>query len=84
MMTSGLSELPEMIRELKLGLDLGPKLLHLPPAFGVLPPDDLDDGGEDSHPHQDVDCADQHIARLVPAHKILKKVNALSFLWLQF
>ena len=70
MKTSGFSELPEMIRQLELGLDLGPELLHLPPGLGVLPPHDLDDGGEDRHPHQDVDRADQHVARLVSANKI--------------
>ena len=59
-----------MIRELELSLDLGPELLHLPHALLVLPPHDLDDGGEDRHPHQDVDRADQHVARLVAAHKI--------------
>lgn len=68
--TSGLPELPEVVGELELRLDLGPELLHLPPGLGVLPPDDLDDGGEDRHPDQDVDGADQHVARLVAAHKI--------------
>ena len=37
-LTRGLADLLECVRQLELGLDLGPQLLHLPPALGVLSP----------------------------------------------
>ena len=53
--------------------------------------DQLDDGGGERHPNEDVDCAHQHVGRLVPTqtwHQVpetwcggwLRKI--LSFVWL--
>ena len=73
--TSSLAQLSQMICQLQLSLDLSSQLLHLPPALSVLSPDDLYDRGEHRHPHQDVDGADQHVARLVSTNKIRNYVS---------
>ena len=78
--TSRLPELPEVIRQLELSLDLRAQLLHLPPWLRVLAAHDLDDGCEHRHPHQDVDSAHQHVTGLVPANKVYNE----NILILQF
>ena len=69
-LTRVLCQFPESLGQLELGLDLSPELHHPPPALGVLPPDDLYDGGEDRHPHHDVDRHHEHVAGLVPTNEV--------------
>ena len=54
-------------------LNLCSELLHLPPALRILSPNNLNDGGEHGHPHQDVDGADNHVPGFISSHKICIK-----------
>lgn len=55
----------QRLRKFELCLDLGPELNHFPPGLSVLAPHQLDDGGGEGHPDEDVHEAHQHVGRPV-------------------
>ena len=64
-LTGVVTDFLQSLRQLDLGLDLGPELLHLPEVLHHLPPHDLDDGGGEGEAQEDVDSTDHHVESFI-------------------